>query len=177
MSWARLKLWAINAFIALVAAGMLIDSLPQSPEAVKLALQPLLRRTGLQQGPWTMFAPGPDKLNVRIRAEVTYRDGKKAEWTTPAWREQSLWERWVKHRHQEYSETILMQEGIAGLGPWMRHVARSLRPDLKDADRGAEVRILYHEAEIPDPAIKPWTTWRELPQTSDTLVLTIEKLP
>ena len=177
MTWARFKLWAINALVAFVVACMLIDSLPQSPEAVQLAIQPLVQRIGIQQGPWNMFAPTPDRLNLRIKVEVTYRDGKKAEWESPYWRDRSLGERWVKHRHQEFSEMIITQEGAPALGPWMRHLARSLRPDLENADRGAEVRITYREAEVPPAAVKPWTTWREPPQSGDTWVLTTEKFP
>jgi hypothetical protein len=177
MIFARLKLIAINAFIALVVFFMLIDSLPQSPQAVQLAIQPLVRRLGIQQGPWNMFAPTPDRLNLRLQADLTYRDGQKAEWSSPEWRSQSLWERWIRHRHQEFSEMIVTQEGGPALEPWARRLARSLRPDLPDADRGAEVRVTYREAEVPPAADRPWTTWREPPQAGDTWTLTIEKFP
>lgn len=177
MSFARLKLIAINAFIAMVVAFMLIDSMPQSPQAVQLAIQPIVRRIGMHQGPWNMFAPTPDRLNLRLKAEITYRDGQKAEWTSPEWRSQSLTERWLKHRHQEFGEMIIMQEGGPALEPWMQHLARALRPDLENADRGAEVRITYQEAEVPDPADKPWITWREPPQSGDTWVFTTKELP
>jgi hypothetical protein len=177
MTFARMKLYAINAFIALIVSFIVIDSLPQSPQAVQLAIQPIVRRLGIQQGPWNMFAPTPDRLNLRLQAEITYRDGKKAEWHSPEWRQQTLWQRWVGHRHQEFSEMIVTQEGTPALDPWTRHLARSLRPDLEHADRGAEVKITYREAEVPSPTDKPWKTWREPPQTGDTWTLTIEKFP
>jgi hypothetical protein len=177
MSLARLKRIAINAFIALIVSFMVIDSLPQSPQAVQLAIQTIVRRIGIHQGPWNMFAPTPDRLNLRLRAEIRYRDGERAEWSSPEWRQQPLSERWLKHRHQEFGEMIIMQEGMPALEPWTRHLARSLRPDFPDADRGAEVRITYQEAEVPDAAVQPWTTWREPPQSGDTWTLTIEKFP
>src|SRR5688500_12947717 len=101
MTFVRLKLIAINAFIAAIVAFMLIDSLPQSPQALQLAVQPIVQRIGVHQGPWSMFAPDPDRLNLRMRAEITYRDGQTAEWHSPEWRSQSLGERWTRHRHQE----------------------------------------------------------------------------
>jgi hypothetical protein len=177
MPWARFKLWAINAFVALAVAFMLVDSLPQSPEALKRAIQPIVQPLGIQQGPWSMFAPTPDRLNIQVSAEITYRDGQQAIWTTPEWREQPLGKRWVMHRHQEFSDTIIMQESMPALEPWMRHLARSLRPDLEHADRGAEVRVLYREAEVPPAADRPWTTWRQPPQVGETSILTIEKFP
>ena len=177
MTFARLKLIAINAFIAAIVAFMLIDSLPQSPQAVQLAIQPVVQRIGVHQGPWSMFAPEPDRLNLRMRAEIKYRDGQTAEWHSPEWRSQSLGERWTRHRHQEFGETIMMQEAAPALEAWTRHLARSLRPDLENADRGAEVRITYQEAEIPHAADRPWITWRKLPPFGSTWTLTIEKFP
>lgn len=177
MPFARLKLYAINAFIAAVVALMLLDSLPQSPEALQLAIQPVIRRAGLQQGPWSMFAPTPDRLNHRFQAEITYRDGQRATWQTPDWRSQSLWQRWIGHRHQEFGEMIQMQEGAPAQEAWARHLARSLRPDFPDADRGAAVRLTYQEAEVPPASQKPWTTWREPPQGGDAGTLPVLNFP
>jgi hypothetical protein len=177
MSFAHIKLCAINAFIAFVVTCIVIDSLPQAPQAMNLAMQPIVRRLGIHQGPWNMFAPTPDRLNLTLRAEITYRDGKKAEWSSPDWRHQPLWDRWIKHRHQEFGEMIVMQEGAPAVEPWARRLARQLRPDLPDADRGAEVRITYQEAEIPPAATRPWTTWREPPTAGNTWTLSIEKFP
>jgi hypothetical protein len=177
MSFARLKLCAINAFIAVALALMLIDSLPGSPQALQLAIQPVVRRMGIAQGPWSMFAPEPDRLNLRMRAEITYRDGKTAEWRSPDWRSQPLAQRWREHRHQEFGEMIATLEGEPVQEAWMRHLARTLRPDLPNADRGAAVRVILEEAEVPSAAEQPWTTWREPPRSGNSWTLPIEKFP
>ncbi|HEX5105371.1 MAG TPA: hypothetical protein VFV87_16245 [Pirellulaceae bacterium] len=173
----RLKLWAINAFIATLLALMLIDTLPQSPIALRLAIQPVLRRTGLHQGPWNMFTPNPDAINLKLRAEVTYRDGQKAQWESPDWRSQPNWERWVGHRQQEFCDMIATQEAAPAWRTWAQFLARTLRPDFPNAERGAEVRITYQEAPVPPAEKQPWTTWREPPPYGDTWFLTIEKFP
>ena len=72
---------------------------------------------------------------------------------------------------------ILTQEATPALEAWTRHLARRLRPDLPDADRGAEVRVTYQEAPIPPAFTKPWTTWRQPPPFGDAWTLTIEKFP
>ena len=177
MSLARLKLFAINAFIAAMLVLMIIDTLPQSPIALRLAIQPVLRRLAIHQGPWNMFTPNPDSINLKLRAEVTYRDGKKAEWQSPAWRSQPSAQRWVEHRHQEFADMVVTQEAGPAWESWARHLARSLRPEFPDPERGAEIRITYQEAPVPPAEQRPWTTWREPPPFGETWVLTIEKLP
>ena len=60
--------------------------------------------------------------------------------------------------------------------PWCRYLARILRPDFENADRGAEVRIIYREAPVPPAELRPWPSIREPAKFDDSLVLTIEKL-
>jgi hypothetical protein len=177
MTFARLKLYALNASIAVLLALMLIDTLPQSPIALRLAIQPVLQRLAIHQGPWNMFTPDPDSINLKLRAEVTYRDGEKAEWQSPEWRSQPLTQRWVEHRRQEFCDMIVTQEAAPAWESWAKYLARSLRPDFPEADRGAEVRITYQEAPVPPAEKRPWITWREPPPFGEAWTLTIEKLP
>jgi hypothetical protein len=173
----RIRLVAVNGLIAALFALILIDALPLSPLALHHAIQPIVQRLGIQQGKWNMFTPEPDSINHRLRAEITYRDGQKAVWQTPEWRSQRPWQRWIGNRHQEWHDRMLTQEAAPAWEAWARSLARSLRPDLTDADRGAEVRITYQEAPIPPAEERPWTTWREPPPFGEAWTLTIEKFP
>ena len=60
------KRYFLNAFIALVVAVIAIDTLPQSPGAIRRGLTPVLTRLGVNQGYWDLFAPEPDRANTRI---------------------------------------------------------------------------------------------------------------
>jgi hypothetical protein len=171
----RLRLYAVNTFIAAFLLLLAIDVLPSAPKALQRAIQPLMARLGLDQGPFALFAPHPDSVNTRLRAEIKYADGQTAEWTSPAWRDLPLSQRFVRYRHQEWLDHMALRPDPA-LEPWCRYLARSARPDLPNADRGAEVRLIAEEALVPSPADRPWTTWRELPPFRDGIVLSLEYL-
>ena len=176
MSFVRIRLWAVNALIATVLLLVLIDALPFSPPALKAALQPLTYRLGLRQD-WGVFAPGPDTLNMRLRAEITYRDGKTATWHSPDWPQLSNWQRFVGHRHEEWYDQGWGQQYSAAWPGWARHLARQMRPDDPAADRGAEVKIIVEQCTTPSAEIKPWKS-RTVPLKFDeSWTLTIEKLP
>jgi len=172
----QLCLYITNVFIAAIALIVVIDILPQSPSAVRLAVIPVATRLGIYQGPWTLFAPDPDRTNTQLKAEITYRDGERREWNGPDWRAVSPWEKWIGHRRREWFDHIPMQTGSMAWEPWCRYLARTLRPGFENADRGAEVRVLYREATIPPAERRPWPSVRQSLPFEDDLVLTIEKL-
>jgi hypothetical protein len=172
---AQLRLIVANAFIAALLLLMAIDLLPTAPPALQANIQPLLTRLGLDQGPYMLFAPNPDAINTRLRAEITYRDGKQAVWRSPAWREQSAAQRWLGHRRQEWLDHMALRPDPA-LKPWCRYLAKSARPELENADQGAEVRLIAEEARVPPPGDGPWRTWRELPAFDDGVILSLEYL-
>jgi len=172
----RLKRIAVNGFIAVVLAVVAIDTLPQSPTALHERLTPWLLRLGVNQGMWNLFAPEPDRVNTRLTADVTYRDGEKREWRGPSWNEVSIWQKWAGHRHVEWFDHGILPNNAPAWEPWCRHIARQARPELPDADKGAEVRLLYHEAEVPPASERPWPSMRQPMQFDEGWVLTIENL-
>jgi hypothetical protein len=173
---ARLRLFAINAFIAAFLLALAIDVVPQSPLALRLKLQRVLVPLGLAQGPWNLFAPGPDRTNMRLRAEITYRDGQRVEWAAPTWREQSAAAMWAGHRRREWLSHLVTQEAAPVWEPWARHLAREQRPELPDADRGAVVRVIYRLGPIPAAESRPWRSIREPTVYEEAeFVLTIER--
>jgi len=174
--WTRLRLYAVNTFIAAFLLIVFVDMLPQSPLALRLAIVPVVTRLGIQQGQWTLFAPDPDRVNTRLKAEITYRDGERREWVGPDWRHVSATEKWVGHRWREWYDHMAGQNGAPAWEPWCRYLARTERPEFENSDRGAEVRVLYREAPIPPAESRPWPSIREPAPFDDGWVLTIEKL-
>ena len=172
----RVRLYAINTFIATIVAILVIDALPQSPLGLQMLLRPVLARLGIGQGPWTLFAPDPDRMNLRLRADITYRDGERRTWVMPDWRKVSAWEMFVTHRQRAWWNHIVSQDGGPTWEPSCRYLARQQRPNLADADRGAEVRLIYQEANIPPAEQKPWPSIREATPFDDGWILTTEKL-
>ena len=172
---AHVRLIAVNTFIAALLLLLAIDVLPQAPAALHFAVQPLLVRLGLDQGPYHLFAPTPDAINTRLRAEIKYRDGQQAVWQSPAWREMPLAQRWIRYRHQEWLDHMSMRPDPA-IEPWCRYLVKTQRPDFPNADKGAEVRLIAEEARVPPASDRPWKTWRELPHFDDGVVLSLEYL-
>ena len=172
---ALLRLTTVNTYIAALLLMMAIDMLPQAPTALYLAVQPLLVRLGLDQGPYHLFAPSPDSINTRLRAEIKYHDGQQAVWESPTWRELPLAQRWTSYRHQEWLDHMTMRPDPA-IEPWCRYLAKKVRPELARADQGAEVRLIAEEARVPSASDRPWKSWRELPPFDDGVVLSLEYL-
>jgi hypothetical protein len=172
-----LRRYAVNTLIVAILLLVAIDTFPQSPTALRLAIAPMMVRLGINQGEWNLFAPDPDRVNTRLKAEITYRDGEHRTWLEPDWPRVSPWGKWLGHRHMEWCESIASQGGAPAWEPWCRHLARSQRPDWEDADRGAQVRVIYHEALIPTAENRPWRSIRESVPFDDGWVLTIEQLP
>jgi hypothetical protein len=172
----RLRLCAVNAFIATFLALVTIDMLPQAPSALQLAVAPLMVRLGIHQGLWNLFAPDPDRTNTHLRADITYRDGQRRQWDGPDWRQTSAWQKWAGHRHREWFDHLPLQSAAPAWETWCRHIAQLERPDFPDAARGAEVRLIYQEAHIPPAENRPWPSIRQPAQFDEGWVLTIEKL-
>jgi hypothetical protein len=166
--------WGVNALIALFLLVLAIDVLPQAPLALRLKLQPLLVPLGIAQGPWNLFSPGPDRINLRLRAEIKYRDGQERQWTAPNWREQSVAAMWAGHRHHGWYDRLVSQEAAPAWTGWCRHLARELRPDLPDAERGAVVRVIYQEGPIRPAELRPWRSINEPPSFESEGVLITE---
>ena len=171
----RLRTVGINVLIATILAIVLIEALPQSPPAVRSAIQPLSRAVGLKQS-WGLFSP-PDRMNTRLRAEITYADGRTATWRSPDWPDLSPWQRFCMHRRSEWLDNVWNSGNSPVITSWARFLARSQRPSLADADRGAEVKIIVEQAPIPPANMRPWKTCRTRIPFEEATTLAIEKLP
>jgi hypothetical protein len=173
---ARIRLWAINTFIAAILAIVAIDALPQSPTALRVLIQPLVFAAGIVQGPWNLFAPEPDRVNRRMRAEIAYADGTKVEWSTPAWRERSAQEMFLIHRQRSWWDRMISPDYASAWEPTCRYLARRNRPNESVEIAGAKVRLIYHEAPVPPAEAKPWPSFRAPVPFDDGWLLTSETL-
>jgi hypothetical protein len=88
----------------------------------------------------------------------------------------AAWEKWIGHRRREWIDHIALPGGAPAWEPWCRYLARTQRADLEDADRGAEVRVIYQEAPVPAAEFHPWSSIRQPVAFDEGWVLTIEKL-
>jgi hypothetical protein len=171
---ARYRFYAVNALIAVIVAMVLLDTMPATPKAVRAKLTPVVQCLGIHQGEWNLFAPDPDKVNTKFHAEITYRDGERREWEGPDWGQVSAWNKWVGHRHVEWCDHVSSFQ--QAWEPWCRVIARTQRPEMPDADRGAIVRVVYHNAINAPAAERPWRSIHDPAPYNESWVLTIERL-
>ena len=176
MNWSRLRLIATNLLIGGLLFLIVVEALPHSPPALQEAIQPAVRLLGLQQN-WDLFAPVPDKMNVRYQAQIEHADGQTAEWHSPDWRSQSPWQRWTGHRRTEWLDNIARTENSAAWPTWSRYLAETARPSHPGAASGATVKIIIEERPTRSPELKPWRKRTEPSARGDAWTLTIEKLP
>lgn len=176
MNWSRLRLIATNLLIGGLLFLMLVEALALSPHALQERIQPAVRLLGIQQN-WDLFAPVPDKMNVRYQAEIEYADGQTAAWNSPDWRSQTLWQRWTGHRRGEWLDNISRTENSTAWPTWARHLAQTARPNDPHAASGATVKIIIEERPTRSPELKPWRKRTDPSANGDAWTLTIEKLP
>ena len=172
----RWRLVTVNALVALLLIAVAIDTMPQAPFALRLRVHRLLVPLGIAQGPWNLFAPQPDSMNLRVRAEITYRDGVRRDWEAPQWHKLSPLARWTAHRRHTWIDRLVTQEAAPAWEAWCRYLAREQRPEFAEADRGATVRVIYREGPIRTAELRPWRSIREESQFEGESVLTIESL-
>lgn len=147
----RFGTWAF----VLVAGLVVLDASPRVGVLAELAddIDPVMDMTGLWQGPWNLFAPDVDKVNVRVSAEIVFANGKQTAWRSPDWEQMSVWDRFVAFRHEEYVDSIRLDDNAGAWAPLARHLARTVVP--RGAGPVLHVSLTRHWAEIPPPETHP----------------------
>jgi len=169
----------VNVFLALFLPILAIDGfrpINRLHQWLEDRIDIVLDLTGLWQGPWKLFGPDVDKVNLRLSAIVTFADGATATWASPEWQEVSGWDKFIHARQTNYFANIL----TAGKEPaWeglCEYLAHSLPHPRGTAVAVAQVVLLLKGAEVPPPetptpaapylafdAPQPIYTWRPTP--------------
>ena len=152
----RLKTWLANGCIAVLLGLLLVQVWPATPEWLSWRPRIVADALGLWQGTWGMFTPNPDSDNHRLRAVIEYYDDVWIEWTSPVFREQSQWERFVGYRRSEYIDEVRTTFNEPGWPGFARWLAKTERPDAAGPSRVKYIGIYVDSYDIPDPRIKGW---------------------
>lgn len=114
------------------------------------AINPALVVTGLWQGPWRLYGPEVDKVNLRFQAEVEFADHAVATWRSPDWPRWSAAGKFVAARHMNYFGYLLRAEAPA----WdalCAYLARTVRHPDGQPVAVARVTLSLRGALIPSP--------------------------
>lgn len=155
-AWERARRSWTNALIALALGLMLVQTWPGVPYWLSWRPRIVADATGLWQAPWGMFTPEPDDENHRLRATIEYHDGRRVEWQSPTWADESHWQRFTGHRRAEYIDNIrtpYYAPALPGMAAWL---ARTHRTNFEEAGRPRRVEIHAEYYNIPDPRLNGW---------------------
>ena len=155
-----------NVFQATLLFVLLSSGLPTlhpAQDALRGALDPLVDGVGLWQSQWELFAPEPDKVNVRVVGFVEFADGVTAGWRSPDWRSMSAAARFRHFRLAEFVDGIRLDSNRGAWPAFARWVAREVQhPDGGDA---------------PPVRVTLWRYWVVIPEPESSLSKLSDPLP
>ncbi len=150
-----------NLLIVAICVLLFLEGMPWMPGRALALIAPVTNSCGIWTGPWNMFAPEPDITNHRIRAEIEYYDGTKANWRSPEWPEMSNWSRFCSSRHLEFCDAIAYENDTRIWTAFANYLAREQRQNWSHAGRPKEVKFIVEESIIPKPLPDDWPLMSE----------------
>jgi hypothetical protein len=144
----------VNVFLALALPILVIDGFRPLNSAHAWLAEKLhypLTITGLWQGPWRLFGPDVDKVNLRLSAIVQFADGATATWASPDWPAVSAWRKFIGARHTNYFANILKAGEEPAWDGLCSYLAHSLPHPQGKSVAVVQVTLLLRGADIPDP--------------------------
>ena len=140
----------LNLFIAFHLAAILIWSFP--PSGLRSVLyRPFYKYMmwmGLWQS-WDMFSPNPLAVNIRVIAEITFKDGSKTNWEFPRVEKLGYFERSQKERYRKWRERIRLDDFAPVWDDTARYIAR--RQNRKPENPPVLVSLIRYWGDIPPP--------------------------
>jgi hypothetical protein len=139
-------------FLAVLAIDVFVPP-SESGEGLKDRVNTALVVTGLWQGPWKLYGPEVDKVNLRFKAEVVFADQAVATWTSPDWSQVSPLRKYALARHMNY-DSYLLRAGEPAFDALCAYVARTVPHPQGRAVPVAGVKLSLRGALIPPPTEK-----------------------
>lgn len=163
------------SLFAIVAMGIVIlDTTPErvfsfhsvalnSAKKTRQAIYPVLKRVGVHQGSWRLFAPDPDRVNTRIQANLYLDDDSVVNWRSPDYLHVSPLEKFGDHRRQELFDNLQSYQFVGGDFPYKsyyntayfdsfcRYLARG-QEGKEPGKRVARIELKSIRSVIPEPS-------------------------
>ena len=165
-----LKRATTNVLIVGLLLTFTVDATPYFGPRIgelKAKIDVPIHRLGIWQGSWTLFAPEIRKINLRVKAIVTFQDGKVVTVESPNWPQMSNWQRFWHYRDGKFVDAI-RADAKQGFWPsYARHFAfNTPHPEGKKVPV-THVTLVRSWTDIPFPSKEtlalPLDTWKVTP--------------
>ena len=136
---------------------MLLDAVPQYTllhGKLRDWTDPVLDVTGLWQGSWTLFAPEPDHVNVRIGAVITWQNAEDTYWLQPDWHGMTPLGRARHFRQMSYYDNLVKWSNATAWAAFCQHLANE--QTARTDDKLTSITLFEQRDVIPPPS----QTWR-----------------
>lgn len=154
----------VYAGLLLFGSIAMIDAFPTYTllhRHLKEKIDPAIDVTGLWQGSWDLFAPDPDHVNVRVGANLHWKDGSVTTWYQPNWHEMSPWEKMTQCRRMSFFDELWRSHNNAAWDSFCRYLATE-----EYGDRFSELNkiVLFQERDVISMPIDEWRPAYSAPQ-------------
>jgi hypothetical protein len=123
---AKIKAPLISSFIVFHILAIVCWSVPLNTlvfATIKNEISPYMFFSGLSQN-WGMFS-SPPNANVRVEAEILYRDGERRVWRFPLPQDLTYTQRYFRERYRKFANDNLRLDDKSALWPdAARYIAR-----------------------------------------------------
>ncbi len=148
----------VNVFLAIFLPILAIDAFHRCTPAHQQLADGLndhvLAPLGLWQGPWRLYAPDVDNINLRLTAEIHFADQAVATWHSPAWDEVSAFWKFRHARTMNYFNWILTAGREVEWEALCAYLARTTPHPQGGSAKVESISLILRGAIIPDPDVK-----------------------
>lgn len=102
--------------VIVFATVVAIDALPDrwmANSSIRRNTRSGLGWLGLAQGEWSLFAPNPAMRKGYLVGEVKDHEGNTAVWKSPDWSEESVTNKFLRFRHLNYYQRVVLHPGAS----------------------------------------------------------------
>ncbi len=93
----------------------------------KSMLSEVLKRIGLAQGEWVLFAPNPDVDNGWLSAEIINTNQQSHQWLSPIWDQHSVWNKFYRFRHMNFYNRLANSRNLSAWDEFADFLVRQYR--------------------------------------------------
>lgn len=179
----KTRRFCVRVFVALMFFCMSLDTVPWGilpTDRPKDWLKEITMRTGIWQGQWSMFTPGPVVTNFWMTADLPQPDGSTETWSSPYWLDVGTVEKFYRFRYMNYYARLHLNGNRPAANDFARYLLRTRVDESVQSELAAEERplqllsngldiVMPSDGSLPPPDELTWLTFSNVIGTSESM--------